>query len=86
MEDKKPCDDIFEGLAELLINNGHVTFNAYKRFRSYSPCGMCVVHTTEEWRIEYGEHAYLVEAIDGVITKIARCDNIDYEYEESEDK
>ena len=71
MEDKKPCDDIFEGLAELLINNGEVTANHYMRDRRFGH-GVFNLCTTESWSVNYGEHVYLIDTIDGEVVTIRR--------------
>lgn len=71
MEDKKPCDDIFEGLAELLLNNGEIKQNIYNRTRVYNN-GICDVYTAESWDIAYGGYIYFLKAHDGVIDSIKR--------------
>ena len=81
MGDKKPCDDIFEGLAELLINNGEITASDYNRLRKFDK-GVFNIRTTETWSVKYGEYVYWIEAIDGDIVSIRRY-TID---EESEDE
>lgn len=80
MEDKKPCDDIFEGLAELLINNGEVTSNCYKRER-HGIMGIHI-HTSESWSVNYGDYVYMIATEDGETVSIRRV-RID---EESEDE
>ena len=80
MEDKKPCDDIFEGLAELLINNGEITHNSYRRERAFGH-GVFNVHTRESWAINYGGNMYFIEAVDGDISTIRRV-KVDFESED----
>ena len=72
MEDKKPCDDIFEGLADLLINNGEVTANHYTRERRFGH-GVFNVHTWESYSINYGEYVYFIDTTDGVVDSIRRA-------------
>ena len=71
MEDKKPCDDIFEGLAELLINNGNIKHNLYTRSRACE-YGVFEIHTSETWDVEYGGNIYLIKAHDGEVDSIKR--------------
>lgn len=82
MEDKKPCDDIFDGLAELLIKNGEITDNCYRRDRHFGR-GVFNVYTRETWSINYGGYVYLLDADDGVVNSIRR---VRVEDEESEDE
>lgn len=79
MENKKPCDDIFEGLAELLINNGEVTSNCYKRER-HGITGF-QVHTSESWSVNYGDYVYMIDTEDGETISIRRAGS-DYESED----
>lgn len=76
MEDKKPCDDIFDGLAELLINNGRIMHNVYTRKRACEH-GVFVVHTAETWDITYGGYTYIVVAHDGDFDSIQRFGVVD---------
>ena len=71
MDDKKPCDDIFEGLAELLINNGEIKDNMYNRSRTFDR-GVLVTHTAESWDIKYGGYLYFLKAHDGEVDSIKR--------------
>lgn len=80
MEDKKPCDDIFDGLAELLINNGEITSNCYTRER-HGIMGFHL-HTSESWSVNYGECVYMIDATDGEFDSIRR---VRVEDEENED-
>ena len=70
MEDKKPCDDIFDGLAEMLIKNGEIKSNYYTRER-HGIMGIHV-HTTELWSVNYGECEYVINATDGEFDSIRR--------------
>lgn len=70
MEDKKPCDDIFEGLADLLINNGEVTSNHYTRDR-HGIMGIHL-HTKESWSVNYGDYVYMIDTEDGETISIRR--------------
>ena len=82
MEDqKKPCDDIFDGLAELLIKNGEIENNCYRRDRNTAG-GHFNIHTRETWAINYGGNMYFLAANDGVVNSIKRVMAI----EESEDE
>ena len=80
MEDKKPCDDIFDGLAELLIKNGETKHNAYSRSRNCDD-GVIEIHTVETWDIKYGGYMYLLKAHDAEVDSIRRV-----QIEESEDE
>lgn len=71
MEDKKPCDDIFEGLAELLINNGEIEHNLFTRSRACEH-GVFETHTAETWDITYGGYIYLIKAHDEEVDSIKR--------------
>lgn len=84
MEEKKPCDDIFEGLAELLINNGEVTANHYTRDRRFCHGGFNI-YTAESWSVNYGDYVYMIDSEDGVIVSIRRV-NVRFDNEESEDE
>jgi hypothetical protein len=78
-DDKKPCDDIFDGLAELLIKNGHLTHNTYTRSRACDD-GVIDIHSRETWSMTYGKYTYLLKAHDGEVDSIQRI------REESEDE
>ena len=83
MEDKKPCDDIFEGLAELLINTGEVTANHYTRDRRFGH-GVFNLCTSECWSVDYGDYVYLIDTTDGEVVSIQRVKV--HKYDESEDE
>lgn len=71
MGDKKPCDDIFDGLADLLIKNGELTHNVYSRSRACDD-GVIEIHTTETWDVKYGRYVYLIKGHDGEVDSIKR--------------
>lgn len=73
-EDKKPCDDIFEGLAELLIKNGQIIHNVYTVYTRSRACDDCVLklHSRETWGVSYGGYTYLLTAHDGEFDSIER--------------
>lgn len=74
MKEKKPCDDIFEGLAELIINNGEVTANHYIRDRRFNQ-GAFKLRVSEDWSVNYGDSIYLINSTDGVVDAIRRFKN-----------
>ena len=72
MKEKKPCDDIFEGLPELLINNGRVTSEYHRRISMFERPASYNERTNDEFVIEYGAYRYNIEKINGEVISIRR--------------
>lgn len=85
MEDKtnKPCDDIFEGLADLLIDNGRITDEYHRTLSAACTHSATITHeTVDAYTIDYGNYEYVIIKTDHKVDSIRRSS---IHHEESED-
>ena len=72
MNTNKPLDDIFEGLAEMLIENGKLIRRSTRKESEYDAGLIDKSESRDHWVLKYNNRIYRIFCIDGDIVEISR--------------